>query len=47
MTATSSATLDVINPGTEKPIAHLDRAGVEETDRAVAAAKAAFPAWRR
>ena len=43
---TATATLDVINPATEKPIAHLDRAGVEETDRAVAAAKAAFPAWR-
>jgi len=39
-------TLDVINPATEKPIAHLQRAGVEETDRAVAAARAAFPAWR-
>ncbi len=42
----ATATLDVINPATEKPIAHLDRAGVAETDRAVAAAKAAFPAWR-
>src|SRR5438128_2330314 len=39
-------TLDVINPATEKAIAHLDRAGAAETDRAVAAAKAAFPAWR-
>src|SRR5216683_333911 len=39
-------TLDVINPATEKPIAHLDRAGAAETDRAVAAARAAFPAWR-
>lgn len=39
-------TLEVINPATEKPIAHLDRAGVEETDRAVAAAKNAFPSWR-
>src|SRR5689334_22425186 len=38
--------LEVINPATEKPIAHLERAGVEETDRAVAAAQAAFPAWR-
>jgi acyl-CoA reductase-like NAD-dependent aldehyde dehydrogenase len=38
--------LEVINPATEKPIAHLDRAGVEETDRAVARAKAAYPAWR-
>jgi len=42
----SAPLLDVINPATEKPIAHLARAGVEETDRAVAAAKAAYPAWR-
>jgi acyl-CoA reductase-like NAD-dependent aldehyde dehydrogenase len=39
-------TLDVLNPVTERPIAHLERAGVEETDRAVAAARAAYPAWR-
>jgi betaine-aldehyde dehydrogenase len=38
--------LEVLNPATEKPIAQLERAGVEETDRAVAAAKAAYPAWR-
>jgi acyl-CoA reductase-like NAD-dependent aldehyde dehydrogenase len=38
--------LEVLNPATEGSIAHLDRAGVEETDRAVAAARAAFPAWR-
>ena len=38
--------LEVLNPATEKPIAQLDRAGVEETDRAVAAARAAYPAWR-
>jgi acyl-CoA reductase-like NAD-dependent aldehyde dehydrogenase len=38
--------LEVVNPATEKPIAKLDRAGVEETDRAVAAARAAYPAWR-
>jgi betaine-aldehyde dehydrogenase len=44
--STTEATLDVINPATEKPIAHLDRAGVEETDRAVAGAKKAYPAWR-
>jgi acyl-CoA reductase-like NAD-dependent aldehyde dehydrogenase len=37
--------LEVINPATEKPIAKLERAGVEETDRAVAAARAAYPAW--
>ena len=39
-------TLEVLNPATAKPIAQLQRAGVEETDRAVAAARAAYPAWR-
>ena len=38
--------LTVLNPATEQPIAELERAGVEETDAAVARAKAAFPAWR-
>jgi betaine-aldehyde dehydrogenase len=37
--------LTVVNPATEEPIAELQRAGVEETDAAVARAKAAFPAW--
>src|SRR6266446_3816086 len=36
----------VINPATEEPIAELDAAGVEETDAAVARARAAFPEWR-
>src|ERR1043166_5759468 len=39
-------TLTVVNPATEEPIATLETAGVEETDAAVARAKAAFPAWR-
>jgi len=39
-------TLAVLNPATEETIAELERAGVEETDAAVARAKAAFPAWR-
>jgi betaine-aldehyde dehydrogenase len=39
-------TLDVLNPATGSPIAHLDRAGIEDTDRAVAAARASYPAWR-
>ena len=39
-------TLRVVNPATEQPVAELEQAGVAETDRAVAAAKAAFPAWR-
>ncbi len=38
--------LEVLNPATEKSIAQLERAGIEETDRAVAAARAAYPAWR-
>jgi acyl-CoA reductase-like NAD-dependent aldehyde dehydrogenase len=39
-------TLTVVNPATEEAIAELEQAGVEETDAAVARAKAAFPAWR-
>src|SRR5579862_2821290 len=38
--------LTVLNPATELPIASLEQAGVEETDAAVARARAAFPAWR-
>jgi acyl-CoA reductase-like NAD-dependent aldehyde dehydrogenase len=36
----------VVNPATEEPIATLEAAGVEETDAAVARARAAYPAWR-
>ncbi len=36
----------VRNPATEATIATLDEAGVEETDAAVARARAAYPAWR-
>ncbi|GIU95267.1 MAG: hypothetical protein KatS3mg012_1724 [Gaiellaceae bacterium] len=39
-------TLTVLNPATAEPIAELEQAGVEETDAAVARAKAALPAWR-
>ena len=42
----SAPVLTVLNPATEEPIAELEQAGVEETDAAVARAKAAFPAWR-
>jgi len=38
--------LQVIEPATEQVLAELPQAGVEETDEAVARAKAAFPAWR-
>ncbi len=40
-------TFQVVNPATAEPIAELEPAGVEETDAAVARAKAAFPGWRR
>ena len=39
-------TLTIVNPATEEPIAELERAGLEETDAAVARAKAAYPKWR-
>ena len=39
-------TLIVTNPATEETIAELEPAGVEETDAAVARAKAAFKEWR-
>ena len=38
--------LEVIEPATEEVMAEVPRAGVDEVDAAVAAAKAAFPAWR-
>src|SRR4051794_38587003 len=38
--------ISVVEPATAEVMAELPRAGVEETDAAVARAKAAFPAWR-
>jgi betaine-aldehyde dehydrogenase len=38
--------LKVVEPATEQVMAELPHAGVEETDEAIARAKAAFPAWR-
>jgi acyl-CoA reductase-like NAD-dependent aldehyde dehydrogenase len=38
--------ISVTNPATEEAIAELPEATAEDADRAVAAAKAAFPAWR-
>ena len=40
-------TMDVINPATEEVITACPRASKAQLDRAVAAAKAAFPAWSR
>jgi betaine-aldehyde dehydrogenase len=42
----AAATLKVIEPATEKVLAEVPEAGIEEADRAVARAKAAYPAWR-
>ncbi len=44
--ATQTHTLRVIEPATEKVLAELKEATVEDADSAVAKAKAAFPAWR-
>jgi acyl-CoA reductase-like NAD-dependent aldehyde dehydrogenase len=41
-----SATLSVIEPATEAVLAEIPRAGVEDVDAAVSAARAALPAWR-
>ncbi len=40
-----AATLDVVNPATEEVIARVPDATREDLDRAVDAARAAFPAW--
>jgi acyl-CoA reductase-like NAD-dependent aldehyde dehydrogenase len=39
-------TVSIINPATGETVAQVHEAGVEETDHAVARARAAFPAWR-
>jgi betaine-aldehyde dehydrogenase len=41
-----SETLTVLEPATEAVLEQVPRAGVSETDAAVARAKSAFPAWR-
>jgi betaine-aldehyde dehydrogenase len=38
--------ISVLEPATERVLAEVPRAGVEETDAAVARAREAFPAWR-
>lgn len=41
------SSFDVINPASEEPVAKCPKADVAMLDAAVAAAKAAFPAWSR
>ena len=45
--AASGETLVTVNPHDNSPIAEVAMAGAEDVDRAVAAAKAAQPAWAR
>ena len=42
----SKEAIQVIEPATEKVMAEIPRAGIGETDAAVARAREAFPAWR-
>src|SRR3954453_13660173 len=42
----SKDAIEVVEPATEQVLAEVPRAGVEETDAAVARAKQAFSAWR-
>jgi len=39
--------LEVINPATEQAFAVISLGGQEDANKAIAAAKAAFPAWSR
>jgi betaine-aldehyde dehydrogenase len=41
----STGTIDVVNPATEQVIAQVAAGNAADVDKAVAAAKAAFPAW--
>ena len=45
--STGTSTVDVINPATEEILDRTPLGTAQDVDRAVAAAKAAFPAWRR
>ena len=44
--ATGGATVPTVDPATNRPIAEVSAAQAPDIDRAVAAARAAFPAWR-
>ena len=44
---TAAKTLDVVNPATEEVIGQVPACGKTELDRAVAAARRAFPGWRK
>src|SRR2546430_10659324 len=46
MATTHAGTITVIEPATEKVLAELKEASVEDADRAVAKARSAYPAWK-
>ncbi|MEM6985260.1 MAG: NADP-dependent succinate-semialdehyde dehydrogenase [Pseudomonadota bacterium] len=46
LAADDGGTLDVINPATQSSLGSVPKMGDAETERAVAAAEAALPAWR-
>jgi acyl-CoA reductase-like NAD-dependent aldehyde dehydrogenase len=43
---TDTHVLDIVNPATEEVVTTLELTSLEETDRAIERAAAAFPAWR-
>ncbi|MCG8462621.1 MAG: aldehyde dehydrogenase family protein, partial [Holophagales bacterium] len=45
--AASGESFDTFDPATEQPLAKIAQAGAEDVDRAVAAARAALPAWQQ
>ena len=45
ISSASDATIDVVNPATEEVIAQVAAGNAADVDRAVAAAKAAYPSW--
>ena len=45
--ADGGGTFAVTNPATGETIGHVPNMGAAETERAIAAAAAAFPAWSR
>lgn len=47
VSSSSSEVLDVLNPATEEVLAQVPLSNRADLDAAVAAAKAAFPSWRR
>ena len=45
--ADDGATVDVLNPSNGELVHTIASLGADETRRAIAAAKAAFPAWKK